>query len=130
SDRTADDPRIGVEPARPQAVRDHDDWRRAGFLVFRTEAPPFKGLNFQNGKKSDETARPAINSGSSPVARTKLSPQLHPAMASKHWLCCFQDRKSTRLNSSHRTISYAVFCLKKKKKNITNKLITTHTQYK
>src|SRR5438094_1830068 len=25
------------------------------------------------------------------------------------------DRKSTRLNSSHRTISYAVFCLKKKK---------------
>src|SRR5437867_7536455 len=28
------------------------------------------------------------------------------------------DRKSTRLNSSHRTISYAVFCLKKKKKKI------------
>src|SRR5207248_9547354 len=27
-----------------------------------------------------------------------------------------EDRKSTRLNSSHRTISYAVFCLKKKKK--------------
>src|SRR5438270_10605332 len=29
-----------------------------------------------------------------------------------------QDRKSTRLNSSHSQISYAVFCLKKKKKNI------------
>src|SRR5207248_3373739 len=29
---------------------------------------------------------------------------------------CWTDRKSTRLNSSHRTISYAVFCLKKKKK--------------
>src|SRR5207248_8469993 len=28
-----------------------------------------------------------------------------------------RDRKSTRLNSSHRTISYAVFCLKKKKKS-------------
>src|SRR5438034_2484712 len=28
-----------------------------------------------------------------------------------------QDRKSTRLNSSHTVISYAVFCLKKKKKN-------------
>src|SRR5437867_13068968 len=27
------------------------------------------------------------------------------------------DRKSTRLNSSHRTISYAVFCLKKKNKH-------------
>src|SRR5437879_9173814 len=29
---------------------------------------------------------------------------------------CERDRKSTRLNSSHRCISYAVFCLKKKKK--------------
>src|SRR5258705_8043719 len=29
---------------------------------------------------------------------------------------CDQDRKSTRLNSSHLGISYAVFCLKKKKK--------------
>src|SRR3712207_8852958 len=28
-----------------------------------------------------------------------------------------QDRKSTRLNSSHANISYAVFCLKKKKQN-------------
>src|SRR2546427_3246948 len=28
------------------------------------------------------------------------------------------DRKSTRLNSSHSQISYAVFCLKKKKKNV------------
>src|SRR5688572_32742282 len=35
-----------------------------------------------------------------------------------------QDRKSTRLNSSHSQISYAVFCLKKKKKKIpsTNKM--------
>src|SRR5688572_31627804 len=31
-----------------------------------------------------------------------------------------QDRKSTRLNSSHSQISYAVFCLKKKKKKQTN----------
>src|SRR5256885_3762798 len=30
-----------------------------------------------------------------------------------------EDRKSTRLNSSHLVISYAVFCLKKKKKNRT-----------
>src|SRR3712207_9012261 len=30
------------------------------------------------------------------------------------------DRKSTRLNSSHANISYAVFCLKKKKKEFTN----------
>src|SRR5688572_32300775 len=32
-----------------------------------------------------------------------------------------RDRKSTRLNSSHSQISYAVFCLKKKKKN-TNRI--------
>src|SRR5437773_7711844 len=35
-----------------------------------------------------------------------------------------QDRKSTRLNSSHITISYAVFCLKKKKKNYKHKTCT------
>src|SRR5438552_12516902 len=34
------------------------------------------------------------------------------------------DRKSTRLNSSHQIISYAVFCLKKKKKNNRNTHIT------
>src|SRR3712207_6951532 len=31
------------------------------------------------------------------------------------WLFATTDRKSTRLNSSHANISYAVFCLKKKK---------------
>src|SRR3712207_7480011 len=33
----------------------------------------------------------------------------------KERLGCVGDRKSTRLNSSHANISYAVFCLKKKK---------------
>src|SRR5207249_9648361 len=40
-----------------------------------------------------------------------------------------RDRKSTRLNSSHVSISYAVFCLKKKKKNNTPtppKLLNTY----
>src|SRR5947199_429793 len=36
------------------------------------------------------------------------------ATATSSW----SDRKSTRLNSSHLGISYAVFCLKKKKKNM------------
>src|SRR6266536_5007834 len=39
-----------------------------------------------------------------------------------------QDRKSTRLNSSHEWISYAVFCLKKKKKKKT--LIKNRTKKK
>src|SRR2546426_8233411 len=38
-----------------------------------------------------------------------------------------QDRKSTRLNSSHLVISYAVFCLKKKKKRVAS---TEHVVYK
>src|SRR5258708_18060958 len=35
------------------------------------------------------------------------------------------DRKSTRLNSSHQIISYAVFCLKKKKMKVTKASTTT-----
>src|SRR5438128_6209358 len=41
--------------------------------------------------------------------------------------CEYPDRKSTRLNSSHGSISYAVFCLKKKKKK---KLRTDNHRYK
>src|SRR2546426_7391339 len=37
----------------------------------------------------------------------------------------FGDRKSTRLNSSHLVISYAVFCLKKKKKKYTMHIIVS-----
>src|SRR2546426_7761614 len=36
------------------------------------------------------------------------------------------DRKSTRLNSSHLVISYAVFCLKKKKNKMSNILISAN----
>src|SRR2546429_3696416 len=42
------------------------------------------------------------------------------------------DRKSTRLNSSHGYISYAVFCLKKKKNNVDaspTTMLTTHCRY-
>src|SRR5690606_40967850 len=40
-----------------------------------------------------------------------------PRAAPAHRALVRQDRKSTRLNSSHVKISYAVFCLKKKKNN-------------
>src|SRR5205814_10555212 len=39
-----------------------------------------------------------------------------------------RDRKSTRLNSSHLGISYAVFCLKKKKKKKTHKIYNKKQQ--
>src|SRR2546426_5750043 len=45
------------------------------------------------------------------VAATRLEEM--PGIAR---MVCAKDRKSTRLNSSHLVISYAVFCLKKKKK--------------
>src|SRR5438876_11848651 len=43
-------------------------------------------------------------------------PRAAGATGRRHGLVDLQDRKSTRLNSSHPSISYAVFCLKKKKK--------------
>src|SRR5256885_3236760 len=46
------------------------------------------------------------------LARRHLGRQAHAPEAAAE-----KDRKSTRLNSSHLVISYAVFCLKKKKKN-------------
>src|SRR5437867_7867422 len=51
-------------------------------------------------------------------AGAQLSPRRFLRIARKHRDKSrrdMTDRKSTRLNSSHRTISYAVFCLKKKK---------------
>src|SRR3989449_5633699 len=45
------------------------------------------------------------------------SPRLSAALAA---LWRARDRKSTRLNSSHGYISYAVFCLKKKKIDVSN----------
>src|SRR5438034_3850731 len=47
-----------------------------------------------------------------PAARLQPAVGVHPDLAVTE-----QDRKSTRLNSSHTVISYAVFCLKKKKKS-------------
>src|SRR3712207_8915443 len=45
-------------------------------------------------------------------------PDVRPEAGDRHGR---QDRKSTRLNSSHANISYAVFCLKKKKKKKNNR---------
>src|SRR5947207_6297217 len=53
---------------------------------------------------------------------------LAPAARRQTWdIILGGDRKSTRLNSSHTVISYAVFCLKKKKtKNIRHIQLTQH----
>src|SRR2546426_9057194 len=57
-------------------------------------------------------------------AADKLVPELNYSLIGRLWLVLKEigddprlDRKSTRLNSSHLVISYAVFCLKKKKRH-------------
>src|SRR2546430_8225344 len=57
-----------------------------------------------------ETARRRCGGGGAGLRASGSSPAPSPVLRSR-------DRKSTRLNSSHSQISYAVFCLKKKKRN-------------
>src|SRR2546430_12056305 len=71
---------------------------------------------FRSGRREDDRARhDQRNAGAGGGARRRArvgrrAGQLPGAERTR-------DRKSTRLNSSHSQISYAVFCLKKKKKN-------------
>src|SRR2546430_4184913 len=62
-----------------------------------------------------------------------MSPALSPHAPStpSRWVSrTRRDRKSTRLNSSHSQISYAVFCLKKKKKSFVASHAATQGQMK
>src|SRR3712207_8934108 len=73
---------------------------------------PLAARDFLKGPLSPRQ-RPALSRSKGCFHRPK-----GPLSQGRHWPLL--DRKSTRLNSSHANISYAVFCLKKKK--------TTHTQ--
>src|SRR5207248_9738587 len=57
-----------------------------------------------------QTERSGRNRSARPLTTLPLAPRRLAVTDFRSW----EDRKSTRLNSSHRTISYAVFCLKKK----------------
>src|SRR5688572_31901626 len=61
----------------------------------------------------------SLSGDASKVIRVADNPEL-AALVGKTLITTDGDRKSTRLNSSHSQISYAVFCLKKKKKNTRN----------
>src|SRR3989442_2093292 len=78
------------------------------------------------------TRRPPAPGGPSPAAswpRAGLAGRRHRAATRQG----SRDRKSTRLNSSHVRISYAVFCLKKKKHktkiDIAQEIVPRHTLY-
>src|SRR3712207_8735100 len=75
--------------------------------------------------------RPAVDRRPRPLAGRghPRRPDHHPAdltcRALESRVDLAQDRKSTRLNSSHANISYAVFCLKKKHPNTLHATTTT-----
>src|SRR2546430_12709855 len=81
--------------------------------LFRSHLPPVRQLQPQYGGAADDPGRAvrrvrsAVGVGGPGQREGQLSGKLLESTAS--------DRKSTRLNSSHSQISYAVFCLKKKK---------------
>src|SRR5207248_9069348 len=74
--------------------------------LFRSLADPLP----RRPRRLVQGVRDQNASGGAVDGRIRLPPLPDTAVAAVHE----RDRKSTRLNSSHRTISYAVFCLKKK----------------
>src|SRR2546429_9630455 len=74
----------------------------------------------QQGTAVADQERSRLKLGPGPL------PELPEIMESQGVRVGLLDRKSTRLNSSHGYISYAVFCLKKKKKNATSLDMSRH----
>src|SRR5256885_7723763 len=83
--------------------------------LFRSR-PRSEGRSRTNSRASTAIKALATNTGT--VAERQ--PQCSIIQAARGRKASCPDRKSTRLNSSHLVISYAVFCLKKKKKHNKN----------
>src|SRR5256885_11846554 len=79
----------------------------------------FRSYRERFGEYGHDPAQARVGAGAGPFFIAKTS---QAAFARFEKL----DRKSTRLNSSHLVISYAVFCLKKKKNNYINTCIHSH----
>src|SRR3712207_8349621 len=73
---------------------------------------------FRSGGRSSGDREAARAEGPALAARlARELPRAHPQQVDDVVGAGERDRKSTRLNSSHANISYAVFCLKKKKRS-------------
>src|SRR5438552_9666393 len=89
------------------------------FLLFTAPAPThFYTLSLHDALPISITGPIGSLSQSTTDQGTFLFSTLIPGIYSVKVQKPGLDRKSTRLNSSHQIISYAVFCLKKKKTNI------------
>src|SRR5206468_12598318 len=86
--------------------------RRSSDLFSSTGMRKMSGIGWPSAVMP--TAPTRVRLASRAVLRTASSAAIQPP--SEVPTRCTRDRKSTRLNSSHDQISYAVFCLKKKKK--------------
>src|SRR5205807_9415161 len=79
-----------------------------------------RALPFRERVQHDHHVRRAVPDTHGPQPRPQaggrhLAARLEELLSEVAATCLGPDRKSTRLNSSHLVISYAVFCLKKKK---------------
>src|SRR3989442_9981405 len=71
---------------------------------------------FRSHQERDQCAYPGTGRPEVRDVRSEMNVSAHAVIHGAMSRPCKGDRKSTRLNSSHVRISYAVFCLKKKKK--------------
>src|SRR5688572_32191583 len=70
--------------------------------------------------------RSLVNQGQARIADKRDERAIAELQAELRTFVCEGDRKSTRLNSSHSQISYAVFCLKKKRSPAVRLPVRTH----
>src|SRR5688500_19360725 len=73
-------------------------------------------LSFPTRRSSDLPAAQGKGGGQAAGGPARVRPRAALGVEPRRLAGVPEDRKSTRLNSSHLVISYAVFCLKKKKK--------------
>src|SRR5207245_3780088 len=103
---------------------------RAQLYIYYATGHPQDLHSFPTRRSSDLTAARALNSAAARKGKSTsfstcefVEPRTDVYRASAHWASCDGkgvndvdlplDRKSTRLNSSHGSTSYAVFCLEK-----------------
>src|SRR5438034_7997950 len=105
-------------------VRTLERWRNAPDAIYATQSERASA-----GRERSDRACSYASDAAVPHVRAARDATMTPERSRPFWILCLgfgagvmvasraarTDRKSTRLNSSHTVISYAVFCLKKKK---------------